>query len=90
MIEDGAGDGGGLGRGFEGGGTGDGALSIRRRRLMRRVGRDVIEMGTGECACAGGVRERGSLGGGTGGVSGLGDAGIVGKLIGLPLLVLRR
>ena len=67
---------------------GEGALSMRRRRLMRRVGRDVIGTGAGGCATSAGWR--GSLGGGAGGISGLGDAGMVGKLMGLPLLVLLR
>lgn len=81
LIEDGAGEG-GLGIGPEGGGVGDGALSMRRRRLMMRSGRSGVGADGGGRALFGGGLEAGEA-------RMLGDAGMVGRL-GLPLLVLRR
>ena len=81
LIEDGAGEG-GLGIGPEGGGVGEGALSMRNRRLMMRSGRSGV-------GADGGGGGRAPFGADIGEARVLGDAGIVGRL-GLPLLVLRR
>ena len=54
---------------------------------MREVGREVIGIVAGG---AEGADCNEPFGGSMEGMRGLGDAGMVGKLIGLPLLVLRR
>ena len=69
--------------GTEGGGVGEGALSMRKRRLISRVG--VARDGVGAAGGGG----SGPFGAAAGGLRMLGDAGMVGRL-GLPLLVLRR